>query len=78
MKDPAETPQKSTAKKRAVRPRKKKTERLRPVSLHPLDFDTAIRGLLSMGAASPKPTTEPKHHKQHRKDQTENPSKDAS
>ena len=47
MKGKAEAPRKSTATKRAVRPLKKK-ERLRPVSLHPLDFDTAIRGLLAI------------------------------
>jgi hypothetical protein len=56
MKNPAATtPQKRTAAKRAVRPRKKK-ERLKPVSLHPLDFDTAMRGLLCVPAkASDEP-----------------------
>ncbi len=36
-------------KARKPRPRapEKKRERLRPVSLHPLDFDEAMRGLLS-------------------------------
>ena len=57
MKNPAaKAPQKRTAAKRAVRPRKKK-ERLKPVSLHPLDFDTAMRGLLAI----PQTSTEKKN-----------------
>jgi hypothetical protein len=55
----AKVPQKRTAAKRAVRPRKKK-ERLKPVSLHPLDFDTAMRGLIAVSSTSP---SEP--HKKH-------------
>jgi len=36
------------AKKKIAPGRKKKKERLRPVSLHPLDFDTAIKRLVVM------------------------------
>jgi hypothetical protein len=46
MKNPATTPRTRTAK-RAVRSHKKK-ERLKPVSLHPLDFDTAMKGLVAV------------------------------
>jgi hypothetical protein len=35
--------------KKPAEPRKVR-KRLRPVSLHPLDFDTAIRGLLGVKA----------------------------
>ena len=37
---------KKPTKKPKLKPEQPK-ERLRPVSLHPLDFDTAMRGILS-------------------------------
>jgi hypothetical protein len=45
---------------RAVRPRKPKE--LKPLSLHPMDFDTAIRGFLAV--ASTKTREEMSNHQQ--------------
>jgi hypothetical protein len=39
-------------RKKKIAPGKKKArkKRLKPISLHPLDFDTAVRGLLGLPA----------------------------
>jgi len=44
----------SGSRKKPAAPRKRK-KRAGPVSLHPLDFDTAMKGLLAVRAAPPKP-----------------------
>jgi len=41
------------ANKKIAPGRKKKKVRLRPVSLHPLDFDTAMKGLVATAQPSP-------------------------
>jgi predicted transcriptional regulator len=56
MKNPAaKAPQKMIAAKRAMRSRKKK-ERLRPISLYPLTFDSAVAALLTNCPKPTKPT----------------------
>ncbi len=42
------------AKQKIVPGRKKKKMRLRPVSLHPLDFDTAMKKLIAVAIEKPR------------------------
>jgi hypothetical protein len=47
-----------TKKKPAAR--RKVRKRLQPMSLHPLDFDTAIKGLLAVQTSGPERSKKPK------------------